>query len=101
MAENPTKRRRWTEAVVISLAFAIGFNYWWTAKLNRDAQAGGLPSIEGEQIASFAGPLQNGAVGAFISPPKFNSYPWDAKSAASWEQGGSSASTNSTGRWAA
>jgi hypothetical protein len=98
---DPGKGKRWTEAVVISLAIALGFNYWWTKKLNDDAQAGGLPSIENEQIASFDGQLNGGIVGSHVSPPNFPYYSWGSRSASNWVDGGRSVVTNSTGTWAA
>ena len=93
------KKKRWTEAVVISLVIALGFNYWWTIKLNKDSQNGGLPSIENESIAQFAGPLQSGPVGSHISPPNFPYYSWSRNSVS--PNGGRSVVTNSTGTWAA
>lgn len=101
MTDTPTRSRRWTEAVVISLAIALGFNYWWTKKLNDDVQNGGLPSIESQQIAAFTGTLQSGPVGTHVSPPNFPYYSWNTRSSNNWPLGGRSVVTNSTGTWAA
>lgn len=97
-----THKRRIGEAVVIGLALSIAVNYWWTAKLNKESQRGGLPSIEGEQIAAFTGQSPAQGVGCHVSYPNFPYYPFaPGTSKSNWADGGRSVVTNSTGLWAA